>query len=160
MEDFANKVVYQIYPRSFQDTDGDGFGDLRGIVERLDYLEDLGVDYLWLNPFFVSPQKDNGYDIADYRQIDPRFGTMEDLDALIQAAQERHIGLMFDMVFNHTSVEHEWFQKALAGDEKYKNYYIFKKPVDGHMPNNWVSKFGGPVWEYVPVLGEIGRAHV
>ena len=91
MEDFANKVVYQIYPRSFQDTDGDGFGDLRGIVERLDYLEDLGVDYLWLNPFFVSPQKDNGYDIADYRQIDPRFGTMEDLDALIQAAQERHI---------------------------------------------------------------------
>ena len=154
MEDFANKVVYQIYPRSFQDTDGDGFGDLRGIVERLDYLEDLGVDYLWLNPFFVSPQKDNGYDIADYRQIDPRFGTMEDLDALIQAAQEHHIGLMFDMVFNHTSVEHEWFQKALAGDEKYKNYYIFKKPVDGHMPNNWVSKFGGPVWEYVPVLGE------
>jgi glycosidase len=112
---FKDKVVYQIYPKSFQDTNGDGWGDIPGITRRLDYLAELGVDYLWLTPFFPSPQRDNGYDVADYRAVDPRFGTMADLEALIAAADKKNIGLMFDMVFNHTSTEHAWFQKALAG---------------------------------------------
>ena len=103
MADFSNKVIYQIYPKSFKDSNGDGIGDLRGVAEKLDYLKDLGVDYLWLTPFFVSPQRDNGYDVADYRNIDPMFGTMEDLDNLIAEGEKRNIGLMFDMVFNHTS---------------------------------------------------------
>ena len=106
---FKDKVVYQIYPKSFQDTNGDGWGDIPGITRRLDYLAELGVDYLWLTPFFPSPQRDNGYDVADYRAVDPRFGTMADLEALIAAADKKNIGLMFDMVFNHTSTEHAWF---------------------------------------------------
>jgi len=149
MSDFKNKVVYQIYPKSFYDSNNDGHGDLKGITEKLDYLAYLGVDYLWLNPIFISPQKDSGYDITDYRNIDPKFGTMEDLEELIAEAEKRNIYLMFDMVFNHTSTTHEWFQKALQGEEKYQNYYIFKKPVEGRMPNHWESKFGGPVWEYI-----------
>ena len=152
MTNFKNKVVYQIYPKSFKDSDGNGFGDLRGITEKLDYLESLGVDYLWLTPFFVSPQNDNGYDVADYRKIDPLFGTMADLEELIQKAQEKGIGLMLDMVFNHTSTQHEWFQKALAGDSKYMDYYIFKEGTPDQIPTNWESKFGGPAWEYVPAL--------
>ena len=107
MADFKDKVVYQIYPKSFQDSDGDGIGDLKGVISRLDYLEKLGVDYLWLTPFFRSPQKDNGYDVADYRSVDPVFGTMEDLEVLAEQAGNRGIGLMLDMVFNHTSTEHE-----------------------------------------------------
>lgn len=155
MNNFKDKVVYQIYPKSFYDSNHDGIGDLKGITQKLDYLAFLGVDYLWLNPFFVSPQKDNGYDVADYRSIDPIFGTMEDLEELIVEAKKRNIYLMFDMVFNHTSTEHIWFKKALAGDLKYKNYYFFKKPnQDGTMPTNWVSKFGGPVWEYVEKFDE------
>ncbi|MBP5324972.1 MAG: alpha,alpha-phosphotrehalase [Pseudobutyrivibrio sp.] len=152
MLDFNDKVVYQIYPRSFYDTNGDGFGDLKGITAKLDYLKDLGVDFLWITPFFISPQKDNGYDIADYRQIDPRFGTMEDFEELSSEAKKRGIGIMLDMVFNHTSTEHQWFKKAIAGDEKYINYYKF---VDGQPdcpPTNWVSKFGGNAWEYVDSL--------
>ena len=109
------------------DSNGDGQGDLRGIIEKLDYLKELGVDYLWLTPVFVSPQNDNGYDVADYRSIDPRFGTMDDMEELIREADQRGMGLMLDMVFNHTSTDHEWFQKALAGDEKYQNYYIFQE---------------------------------
>lgn len=154
MANFKNKVIYQIYPKSFADSNQDGVGDLNGITSHLDYLRYLGVDYLWLTPIFVSPQNDNGYDVADYYAVDPRFGTMADLEELIQEADKRHIGLMFDMVFNHTSTNHLWFQKALAGEEKYKNYYFFKKPVNGHMPTNWESKFGGPVWEYVPEFDE------
>lgn len=154
MSDFKNKVVYQIYPKSFADSNNDGIGDLKGITGKLDYLRYLGVDYLWITPFFVSPQNDNGYDVADYYKIDPVFGTMADLDELIAEAEKRNIGLMFDMVFNHTSIYHEWFQKALQGDQKYKDYYIFKKPVNGHMPTNWISKFGGPVWEYVAEMDE------
>ena len=127
MADFSNKVIYQIYPKSFKDSNGDGIGDLRGVAEKLDYLKDLGVDYLWLTPFFVSPQRDNGYDVADYRNIDPMFGTMEDLDNLIAEGEKRNIGLMFDMVFNHTSTSHEWFRRALAGEKKYQDYYIFKE---------------------------------
>lgn len=126
MADYSSKTVYQIYPKSFRDTDGDGLGDLRGVIEKLDYLQELGVDYLWLTPFFISPQRDNGYDVADYRKINPDFGTMEDLELLIKESQKRGMGLMLDMVFNHTSTEHEWFQKALAGDKKYQNYYLFR----------------------------------
>ena len=154
MANFHDKVVYQIYPKSFCDTNGDGLGDLPGVTAKLDYLKDLGVDYLWLTPFFPSPQRDNGYDVADYRAIDPRFGTMEDLETLVQEADKRGIGLMLDMVFNHTSTAHAWFQKALAGDKKYQDYYIFKDGTPDKIPTNWVSKFGGPAWEYLPSLGK------
>ena len=147
MNDFKDKVVYQIYPKSFMDSNGDGFGDLKGVTAKLDYLADLGVDYLWLTPFFPSPQRDNGYDVADYRAVDPRYGTMEDLEKLIREADRRGIGLMLDMVFNHTSTEHEWFKKALAGDKKYQDYYIFKDGTPDCYPTNWVSKFGGPAQE-------------
>ena len=154
MVELGGKVVYQIYPKSFQDTDGDGFGDLRGVIERLDYLAELGVDYLWITPFFTSPQYDNGYDIADYRNIDPRYGTMEDFDELVREAAKRSMYLMMDMVLNHTSTKHEWFQKALKGDPKYRNYYIFKKGKNGLPPTNWVSKFGGNAWSYLPETDE------
>lgn len=154
MVELGGKVVYQIYPKSFQDTDGDGFGDLRGVIERLDYLAELGVDYLWITPFFTSPQYDNGYDIADYRNIDPRYGTMEDFDELVREAAKRGMYLMMDMVLNHTSTKHEWFQKALKGDPKYRNYYILKKGKNGLPPTNWVSKFGGNAWSYLPETDE------
>lgn len=152
MTDFSDKVVYQIYPKSFRDTNGDGFGDIPGVIEKLDYLQDLGVDYLWLTPFFPSPQRDNGYDVADYRAVNPQFGTMGDLEDLIRQSKARGIGIMLDMVFNHTSTEHEWFKKALAGDETYQKYYIFKEGSPDHAPTNWQSKFGGSAWEYVPTL--------
>ena len=154
MSDFRNSTVYQIYIKSFCDYNGDGIGDLGGIISRLDYLKNLGVDYLWITPFFLSPMNDNGYDVADYYSINPMFGTMDDADRLIREAADRGIGLMFDMVFNHTSTDHEWFQKALAGDPTYMDYYIFRDPVDGHAPTNWESKFGGNAWEYVPSLGK------
>lgn len=154
MADFSSKVVYQIYPKSFMDSNGDGLGDLKGIIEKLDYLKELGPDYLWLTPVFVSPQNDNGYDVADYCSIDPRFGTMEDMEELIREADKRGMGLMLDMVFNHTSTDHEWFQKALTGDEKYQNYYIFREGTPDQVPTNWQSKFGGSAWEYVPSLGK------
>ena len=155
MKDFRNSVVYQIYPKSFLDTNGDGLGDLKGVTAKLDYLEKLGVDYIWLTPFFVSPQNDNGYDVADYRAIDPRYGTMADFEELVAQAQAHNIRIMLDMVFNHTSTYHQWFQKALAGDPVYQDYYIFRpgKP-DGTPPTNWESKFGGNAWEYVPQLGK------
>ncbi|MBP3900709.1 MAG: alpha,alpha-phosphotrehalase [Blautia sp.] len=152
MSSFRNSTVYQIYIKSYCDSNGDGIGDLNGIRSRLDYLKSLGIDYIWITPFFKSPMNDNGYDVADYYSVNPMFGTMEDAEALIREADERGIGLMFDMVFNHTSTEHEWFQKALAGDPKYMDYYIFRDPVDGHAPTNWISKFGGNAWEYVPSL--------
>ena len=155
MKDFRECTVYEIYPKSFLDTNGDGLGELRGVTRKLDYLKELGVDYLWLTPFFVSPQNDNGYDVADYRRIDPRYGTMEDFEELSREAARRGIGLMLDMVFNHTSTDHEWFRKALAGDPKYKAYYIFKKgKPDGAPPTNWESKFGGSAWEYLPQFDE------
>ncbi|SHE38084.1 alpha,alpha-phosphotrehalase [Caloramator proteoclasticus] len=149
MKDFKKSVVYQIYPKSFKDSNGDGFGDLRGVIEKLDYLKFLGVDYIWLTPFYVSPQRDNGYDVADYYNIDSRFGTMEDFETLVEEAQKRDIGIMLDMVLNHTSTEHEWFKRALQGDKKYKGFYIFKEK-----PTNWQSKFGGSAWEYVEKFGE------
>lgn len=152
MSNFGDKVIYQIYPKSFRDSDGDGFGDIPGVIEKLDYLKELGVDYLWLTPFFLSPQKDNGYDVADYRQIDSRFGNMEEFEQLIDQCGNRGLGIMLDMVFNHTSTAHDWFQRALAGDEKYQDYYIFKAGSPNQPPTNWQSKFGGSAWEYVPKL--------
>ena len=149
---FENKVVYQIYPKSFYDSNNDGIGDLNGITEKLDYIKHLGVDYIWITPFFVSPQRDNGYDVADYCNIDPTYGTMEDFDRLSAEAKKRGIGIMLDMVFNHTSTEHKWFKKALAGEKKYQDFYIFKKGEKNNPPTNWVSKFGGNAWEYVEEL--------
>lgn len=151
MKDFKKSVVYQIYPKSFKDSNGDGFGDLKGVTEKLDYLQELGVDYIWLTPFYVSPQNDNGYDVADYGNIDPAFGTMDDFEEMVAAARERNMDIMLDMVFNHTSSEHAWFKKAIAGEKKYRDYYIFKKSEGGKVPTNWKSKFGGSVWE--PVEG-------
>ncbi len=159
--ELGQKVVYQIYVRSFNDSNGDGIGDLAGITQRLDYLAGLGVDYIWLTPFFVSPQNDNGYDVADYRSVEPMFGTMDDFDELSREAAARGIGIMLDMVFNHTSTEHEWFRRALAGDPKYLAYYKFVDAAPGataedpgEPPTNWVSKFGGPAWAYVPELNK------
>lgn len=154
MLDISNKVVYQIYPKSFNDSNGDGWGDLPGITQKLDYLKRLGVDYLWITPFFVSPQKDNGYDVADYRSIDPRFGTMEEFEELSREAHARGIGLMLDMVFNHVSSEHEWFQRAIAGDKRYQDYFIFEEGTPRELPCNWDSKFGGPCWTWEPHVGK------
>ena len=154
MKDFKNSTVYQIYIKSFCDSDGDGIGDLNGIRSRLPYLKSLGVDTVWVTPFFCSPMNDNGYDISDYCAVNPMLGTMEDCEAMIREADELGIGFMFDMVFNHTSTQHEWFRKALTGDPEYIDYYIFRDGVDGHAPTNWESKFGGSAWEYVPSLGK------
>ncbi len=150
--DFKDNVVYQIYIKSFKDSNGDGIGDLKGITEKLDYLAGLGVDYLWLTPFYRSPQRDSGYDISDYYSVEPMFGTMEDFDELVSRADRKGLGLMLDMVLNHTSTEHDWFQRALAGDPKYLDYYIFREGGPGGPPTNWESKFGGSAWEYVPHL--------
>lgn len=153
MTDFQKKVIYQIYPKSFYDTTGSGTGDLKGVTAKLDYLQKLGVDYIWLTPFFVSPQNDNGYDIADYYNIDPSYGTMADVEELIAEAKKRNIYLMFDMVFNHVSTESKWLKKALTGDKKYMDYFFFKDgKKEGVPPTNWQSKFGGPAWEYVENL--------
>ena len=151
MGNFKDKVIYQIYPKSFYDTNNDGYGDLKGITQKLDYLKELGIDMIWMCPIFVSRQKDSGYDVSDYYNIDPKFGTMEDLEELIDEAKKRDIYLMFDMVFNHTSTHHQWFKEAMKGNQRYKDYYFFKKPKeDGSMPTNWDSKFGGKAWKYVP----------
>lgn len=148
MQDFKDKVIYQLYPKSFKDSDGDGIGDIQGVIEKIPYLKELGIDMIWMNPIFLSPQKDNGYDITNYCAVDPLFGTMEDLEQLIKEAKENGIDIMFDMVLNHTSVTHEWFQKALAGDKKYQDFYIIRPPQeDGSLPTNWQSKFGGDAWE-------------
>lgn len=157
MKDWWKKAtVYQVYPRSFKDTDHDGIGDIRGIIEKLDYLELLGIDFLWVTPMYVSPQKDNGYDIADYYRIDPLYGTMADFEELVHAAKKRNIRIMMDMVFNHTSTEHPWFQEARKSrDNPYRDYYFWKDPKpDGSLPNNWKSRFGGPAWKYEEETGQ------
>ncbi|WP_076463453.1 alpha,alpha-phosphotrehalase [Actinomyces mediterranea] len=144
---FHDQTIYQIYPRSFKDSTGTGVGDLRGIIDKVPYIASLGVDMVWLNPFFVSPQRDNGYDIADYRAVNPALGTMEDFEELVEALGARGIGVMLDMVLNHTSTQHEWFQRALAGEEEYQDFYYLRSAGhDGALPNNWVSKFGGNAW--------------
>lgn len=147
MQNLGQKVIYQIYPKSFYDANGDGIGDLRGIIEKIDYIKKLNVDMIWFNPFYVSPQNDNGYDIANYREIDPLFGTMDDFEELQAKLADIGVGVMLDMVLNHCSTEHEWFKMALAGDEKYRKFFYLRpgKP-DGSLPNNWQSKFGGPAW--------------
>lgn len=152
---WQSAVIYQIYPKSFQDSAARGTGDLKGIMARLDYLKTLGVDALWLTPVYVSPQVDNGYDIADYLAIDPAYGTMADFEALLAAAHAHDIRIVMDIVVNHTSTEHAWFKSAL-GDKNspYRDYYIWRDPVDGGVPNNWQSKFGGSAWELDPATGQ------
>ncbi|MDR0832358.1 MAG: alpha-glucosidase [Bacillales bacterium] len=145
---FENNVVYQIYPRSFKDSNGDGFGDLQGIINKLDYLKDLGVGILWLSPIYKSPDFDNGYDISDYYQIDSKYGTMEDLKLLIQEGKKRNIRIVMDLVVNHTSTEHEWFLKALKGEKEYQDFYYFRKGLNKKPPNNWQGCFTGSAWKY------------
>lgn len=155
MKWWQKATVYQIYPRSFQDSNGDGIGDINGIIQRLDYLQDLGIELIWLTPMYVSPGRDNGYDIADYYQIDPIFGDLADFERLLKEAHQRGIKIMMDMVVNHTSDQHRWFQESLKGkDNPYHDYYLWRDPVDGHEPNNWLSKFSGSAWEYVPALDQ------
>lgn len=139
-------VVYQIYPRSYQDSNADGIGDIPGIIQRLDYIASLGVNAIWLSPVYASPNDDNGYDISDYCAIHPDFGTMADFDLLVSEAKKRGIGIVMDLVINHTSDEHIWFQKALAGEEKYRNYYIIEKGINGKLPNNWGNFFAECPW--------------
>lgn len=143
-------IVYQVYPKSFCDSNGDGIGDLKGITSKLDYIKELGADVIWLSPFFQSPMKDNGYDISNYCRIDAMFGTEADMDELLLEASKRELKILIDLVFNHTSSEHKWFQKAVKDPQSpYRDYYIFKELVDDQTPNNWRSLFGGSVWEAV-----------
>jgi len=152
---WKNSVVYQIYPKSFQDSNGDGIGDIPGIITRLDYLEKLGINVIWLSPVYKSPMDDNGYDISDYRAIHPDFGTMEDMDQLIAEADKRGIKIVMDLVVNHTSDEHEWFQEALKGrDNPYRDYYVWRDPVNGGPPNDLESTFSGSAWEYDEASGQ------
>ncbi|HFI0004347.1 TPA: alpha,alpha-phosphotrehalase [Streptococcus suis] len=146
------KVVYQIYPKSYKDTTGNGVGDLRGIIEKLPYLKELGIDMIWLNPFYPSPQRDNGYDISDYTAVNPDFGTMEDFEEMVAVGQKLGIEFMLDMVLNHCSTDHEWFQKALAGDKYYQDFFILRD-----QPTDWVSKFGGNAWA---PFGETGKYYL
>lgn len=152
---WLDEVVYQVYPRSFQDSNHDGIGDIRGIISRLDYIRDLGVTMIWVSPVYKSPMVDMGYDISDYQDIDPQFGSMTDFKELLAEANKRGMKIIMDLVVNHTSDEHEWFQAALADKQSpYRDYYIFKTTTDGEVPNNWRSLFGGSTWTEVP--GEPG----
>ena len=146
-------VGYQIYPRSFQDSNGDGIGDIPGIISRLDYLRELGIDAIWLSPVCRSPQDDNGYDISDYQDIDPMFGSLADMEELIAEAEKRGIRIIMDLVLNHTSDEHRWFQEAKKRkDNPYHDYYVWRDGVGGELPNDMEAAFGGPAWEWVPEL--------
>lgn len=150
---WKESIFYQVYPRSFKDTNRDGIGDLKGLIQQLDYIQQLGVTAIWLNPIFTSPQVDNGYDVSDYYTIDPIFGTVEDAIELIEQAHKKELKVIFDLVVNHTSDQHVWFQEALKGPENpYRDFYIWEDArKGGHLPNNWVSVFGGSVWEKEPV---------
>ena len=148
---WKESVVYQIYPKSFKDSNGDGVGDIRGIIQKLDYLKELGVNVLWISPMLESPQDDNGYDISDYRRIYKEYGTMEDYEELLSEAHKRDIKILMDLVVNHTSDEHNWFiESRKSKDNPYRDYYIWKDPVNGKEPNNWGGAFGGSAWEYDP----------
>ena len=147
---WQNEVVYQIYPRSFQDTNHDGIGDIQGMINHLDYIRDLGVTMIWVSPIYKSPMVDMGYDIADYQDIDPQFGSLDDFKIFLSEAKKRHIKVIMDLVVNHTSDQHEWFKQALADPQsKYRDYFIFKNTKNGEVPNNWRSIFGGSTWEPV-----------
>lgn len=149
--DWKKSVVYQIYPKSFNDTTGNGEGDINGIIEKLDYLQFLGVDYLWLTPVYESPMNDNGYDISDYYKINDRFGNIDDLKSLIEQAHQRDLKIMLDIVINHTSTEHEWFKQAYSSvDNPYRDYYFFRRSANDAPPTNWESKFGGNAWKFDP----------
>jgi len=141
-------VVYQIYPKSFNDTTGNGQGDINGIIEKLDYLKKLGVEVLWLTPMYKSPQADNGYDISDYYNIDENYGTMQDFEKLLEEAHRRGLKIVMDIVVNHSSTENEWFKKSEQEDPEYRDFYIWKDAVNGKEPTNWQSKFGGNAWKY------------
>ena len=146
---YKEGIVYQIYPRSFKDSNQDGVGDLRGIIEKLDYLKDLGISIVWLSPIYESPLDDNGYDISDYCKILPEYGTMDDFIELVNGLHERGIALIMDLVVNHTSDEHPWFVESKKSvDNPYRDYYIWKEGTEGKAPNKWGSFFGGPAWEY------------
>ena len=147
-------VVYQIYPKSFNDTTGNGEGDIRGIIDKLDYLKELGVEVIWITPMYKSPQNDNGYDISDYYDIDPNYGTMADFEEMLSEAHKRGLKIVMDIVVNHSSTENEWFKKSEAGDTEYKDFYIWKDAVDGKEPTNWQSKFGGNAWQYSEKRGQ------
>jgi alpha-glucosidase len=149
-------IIYQIYPRSFADSNNDGIGDLPGIISKLDYLQDLGVDAIWLSPVYPSPDVDFGYDVADYTDIDPKFGSMKDFEHLIKGAKKRNIHIIMDLVLNHTSDQHHWFQESIKSkDNPYHDWYLWKDPLpNGDPPNNWTSVFGGSAWEYVPELDQ------
>lgn len=150
---WQNSVVYQIYPRSFQDSNGDGIGDIQGIIKRLDYLQELGIDAVWLSPVCKSPQDDNGYDISDYQDIDPMFGNLDDMEQLINEAKKRNIRIIMDLVLNHSSDEHRWFTEAKKSkDNPYHDYYVWRDGEEGVYPNDMGSVFGGPAWEWVPEL--------
>ena len=152
---WQNSVVYQIYPRSFNDGNGDGIGDLRGVIQRLDYLQQLGVDVVWLSPVYKSPNDDNGYDISDYRDIMTEFGTLADWREMIEGMHQRGIKLIMDLVVNHTSDEHPWFVEARKSkDNPYRDYYIWRASKDDHEPNNWASFFGGSAWQFDEATGE------
>ncbi len=152
---WKESVVYQIYPRSFKDSNGDGIGDLRGVIQKLDYLKELGVDVVWLSPVYKSPNDDNGYDISDYQEIMDEFGTLADWDELLAGLHQRGIKLVMDLVVNHTSDEHPWFvESRKSKDNPYRDYYIWRPGKAGREPNNWVSYFSGPAWQYDPATGE------
>ena len=152
---WKNAVVYQIYPKSFQDSNGDGIGDIKGIISRLDYLEELGIDAVWISPMYCSPQDDNGYDISDYQDIDPMFGNLSDMEKLIREAKKRNIRIIMDLVLNHTSDEHRWFREAKkAKDNPYHDYYVWRDGVEGEYPNEMKATFGGPAWEWVPEVNQ------
>ena len=158
---WQEKVAYQIYPKSFKDSDGDGIGDLRGIIEKLDYLKDLGIDIVWISPIYQSPFVDQGYDISDYYAIDPVFGTMEDMDTLISEAKKRDMHIVMDLVVNHCSDQHEWFQKAMADPfGEYGKFFYIMEGKDGLPPTNWRSYFGGSVWEKVPGYDNLFYLHM
>ena len=158
---WQDKVCYQIWPKSFKDSNGDGVGDIPGIIDRLDYLKELGADILWLSPVYKSPLADEGYDIADYRGIDPRFGTMEDMVRLLAETKRRGMYVVMDLVVNHCSDEHPWFQKALADPEgPYGKYFYFRKGKNGAPPTNWRSYFGGSVWSPVPGREDLYYLHL
>ncbi|WP_279027339.1 alpha,alpha-phosphotrehalase [Gibbsiella quercinecans] len=151
---WQNGVIYQIYPKSFQDSTGNGYGDLAGVIQRLDYLQELGVDAIWLTPVYLSPQVDNGYDVADYCAIDPAYGTMADFERLVAAAHQRSIRIVMDMVFNHTSTEHLWFKAAQDSNSPYRQFYVWRDGEGDALPNNWRSKFGGPAWQWHEASGQ------